>query len=87
MIHRLNTPIAEDETGGELALRLSELGALALIEALSLIDMGGAVEVPQDPSEATYAPRITRDMARIRWDSTAQEVSRMIRAYDPRPAS
>ena len=34
------TPIAHDETYGELQLRLSELGALALIEALSLLDIG-----------------------------------------------
>ena len=34
------TPIVHDETYGELQLRLSELGALALIEALALLDIG-----------------------------------------------
>ncbi len=38
------TPIVHDETYGELQLRLSELGALALIEALSLLDLGQIVE-------------------------------------------
>ena len=32
------TPILDDETAGELTLRLSELGAGALIEALALMD-------------------------------------------------
>ena len=29
------TPILDDETGGELTVRLSELGALAIVEALA----------------------------------------------------
>src|SRR5690349_3567551 len=45
------TPIVPDETYGELQLRLSELGALALIEALALLDIGEAVERPQDESQ------------------------------------
>src|SRR6476646_3162460 len=44
------TPIAHDETYGELQLRMSELGALALIEALSLLDIGQITERPQDES-------------------------------------
>src|SRR6186713_1216585 len=59
------TPIVHDETYGELQLRLSELGALALIEALSLIDIGQITERPQDESLATFAPKIERDDARI----------------------
>ena len=35
-------PILDDETYGELQNRLSELGALTLIEALALIEMGEA---------------------------------------------
>src|SRR5690349_5695241 len=40
IILQARTPIVEDETFGELALRLSELGALTLIEALSLMELG-----------------------------------------------
>jgi methionyl-tRNA formyltransferase len=87
VIHALATPIADDETGGELALRLSEMGALALIEALSLIDIGNIAETPQDDAAATYAPKIDRDATRVRWDATALDVSRAIRAYDPRPGA
>src|SRR5215212_9149780 len=38
-------PILEDETYGELQNRLAELGALTLIEALAMIEMGEAPEV------------------------------------------
>ena len=59
------TPIVHDETYGELQLRLSELGALALIEALSLLDIGQIVEREQEESFATFAPKIERDDARL----------------------
>ncbi|MGE5749638.1 MAG: methionyl-tRNA formyltransferase, partial [Gemmatimonas sp.] len=75
------------ETYGELQNRLSELGAQTLIEALALIDMGAAKEVDQDDSIATYAPKVTRDDAKVDWTLSADEVSRIIRAYDPRPSA
>jgi methionyl-tRNA formyltransferase len=87
VILRMPTPIADDETYGELQLRLSELGALALIEALALISVAAAVEVTQDDSRATYAPKVDRDAARIDWTLHADRVARLIRAYDPRPGA
>lgn len=87
IILQLGAPVAEDETFGELALRLSELGATALIEALALIELGQAPETPQDESAATYAPKIDRAITRVDWSSDARGVSRAIRAYDPRPGA
>jgi methionyl-tRNA formyltransferase len=87
VIHTLTTPIAPDETYGELALRLSELGALALVEALALTETGGAREVPQDDALATYAPKTEREHARVDWTRPAEDVARAIRAYDPRPGA
>ena len=81
------TPVADDETAGELALRLSELGSGALIEALAMIELGVARAVPQDESLATYATKLSRDTARVSWSGTAYEVARHVRAYDPRPAA
>ena len=81
------TPIPNDETYGELQLRLAEMGAMALIEALALIDIGRATETPQDESRATYAPKIDRAQTRIDWTADAPAVSRIIRAYDPRPGA
>jgi methionyl-tRNA formyltransferase len=81
------TPIVHDETYGELQLRLSELGALALIEALSLLDIGAIVERPQDDAAATLAPKIERDDARIDWAHPAAEIAAAIRAFDPKPGA
>src|SRR5215475_256218 len=87
VILQMRTPIPEDETFGELQLRLAEMGALALIQALALIGLGTAIEVPQDQGRATYAPKIDRDMTQIDWSADAPAVARLIRAYDPRPGA
>ena len=87
VIHQARTPILPDETAGELALRLSEMGAQALIEALALLEMGIAQPIPQDDSAATYAPKLTRETAAVDWTRPATEVARHIRAYDPRPGA
>jgi methionyl-tRNA formyltransferase len=87
IVHQVRTPIVEDETAGELALRLSELGAAALIEALALIELGMAKAEPQDDSAATYAAKLTRESAQVDWMSSAHDVARHIRAYDPKPGA
>jgi methionyl-tRNA formyltransferase len=87
VLHRVPTPIASDETGGELEVRLAELGALALIEALTLLDAEAIVPQPQDARLATYAPKITAETARIDWEAPAPELARLVRALDPRPGA
>lgn len=86
-ILQVRTPVPEDETYGELQLRLAELGALALIEALALITLGSANETPQDDRQATYASKVDRASTRVDWTANAAEVARTIRAYDPRPGA
>lgn len=87
VILQLGTTVNADETYGELALRLSELGAAAVVEALTLMDLGAAKETPQDDALATYAGKIDRDSTRVDWSKDAVTVSRLIRAYDPRPGA
>ena len=87
VICQAKTPIPNDETYGELQLRLAEMGALALIEALALIDLGKATETPQNDAAATYAHKVEREHTLIDWTKDAPTVSRMIRAYDPKPGA
>ncbi|MEO8579488.1 MAG: methionyl-tRNA formyltransferase [Gemmatimonadales bacterium] len=87
MIFQATTPVFEDETYGELQVRLSELGALTLVEALTLVSLGQAKETAQDDSRATYAPKVNRESSRINWKDSALEISRLIRASDPRPGA
>ena len=87
IILQARTPVARDETAGELELRLSELGALALVEAVTLMQLGRATEREQDHAEATHAPKIEREDARVPWNDGAGTVARRIRAYDPKPGA
>jgi methionyl-tRNA formyltransferase len=79
--------IDPDVTGGELAEHLSEMGAQALVEVLALFQTNGLEPHPQDHARATYAPKLTRDTAHIRWTDPAERVARLIRGLDPRPGA
>jgi methionyl-tRNA formyltransferase len=87
IVHRVSTGIDADETAGALAARLADVGAVALVEALSLISGGLARPQPQDHAKATYAPKIEREMARLFWQHDAGTLVRQIRAFDPAPGA
>jgi len=80
-------PIGADETAAELASRLSEIGAEALVEALMLMEAGELEATPQDESRVTWAPLVTRDHARVDWSRDAGAVACHIRAFDDAPGA
>lgn len=87
ILHQVATPIADDETGGELTVRLAELGAEALVEALTLIEEAGLEGRPQDHARATLAPKIRREEEQVDWTVAAEVAARKIRAFDPKPGA
>ncbi len=87
VLQRVPTPIAEDETFGELSVRMAELGAFALVQALELIQLGEAEFETQDHDQATMAPKITRDTAHIDWSGEADTIARLVCAMDPYPGA
>jgi methionyl-tRNA formyltransferase len=87
VLHRVTTPIADDETAGTLSRRLAGLGAGALVEAVSLIGAGLERAQPQDDGAATYAPKISRELARLDWTRDPQALERQVRAFDPAPGA
>lgn len=87
MLHTVRTPIAPEETAGDLTARLAELGAQALVDALSLLGAGAARPKVQDHASATLAPKIGREVAHIDWTDDAAVIARKIRAMDPEPGA
>jgi methionyl-tRNA formyltransferase len=79
--------IGPTETATELGTRLSEVGAEALVEALALLEEGAAEEVEQDHAQATFAPKVNRDMARVDWTRSAVELGWHLRGLDARPGA
>jgi methionyl-tRNA formyltransferase len=87
VLHRVATPVAEDETAGTLSRRLAALGAGALVEAISLIGAGLDRPQPQNDGAATYAPKVGRELARLDWSRDPQALERQVRAFDPAPGA
>jgi methionyl-tRNA formyltransferase len=87
ILHQIPHRIPNDVTGGELSEHLAEMGAQALVEALELLEANMLNPVPQKDADATYAPKLTREVARIDWNEPASTVVRKILALDPRPGA
>lgn len=79
--------IEPDENAGELLQRLSQVGALLLIETLAGLELGEITPVPQDNSQATIARSIKPEEGRIDWQKSADEVANLVRAFTPRPGA
>jgi methionyl-tRNA formyltransferase len=79
--------IRPEETCGSLHDRLSEIAPEVLIESLRLLAEGNAVRIPQDNTEATYAPKLKREHGQIHWSEPAETIERKIRAFNPWPGA
>lgn len=84
--HKRVTAISGIDTSATLFERLAHLGAEALIGAMPGI-ASGASPVAQGATGVTHAPKVDRNLARIRWDEPAAAVSCRIRAMDPAPGA
>jgi methionyl-tRNA formyltransferase len=87
ILFQMEEPIGEQETASDLRMRLSEIGAEALVEALVLLEAGVIEEWEQDESRATYAPKVDRATARIDWARDSVDVSNFIRGMDAVPGA
>ncbi len=87
MLLKVETPIGELETAGELTQRLSELGARLLIDTLKGYPDGGLKPTPQDEALASYQPMLTKEMGRIDWMRGAEEIARQVRGLNPWPCA
>jgi methionyl-tRNA formyltransferase len=78
--------IRSDDTAGALLDRLAVVGSGLLVATLDALEDGQIRAVPQT-GEPTFAPKITVDDARVRWDLPAMGVDRQVRACTPAPGA
>ena len=77
----------DDETAGHLHDRLSILAGALMVRALRAIAEAKVEEKPQNSAEATYAPKIDKDVGLVDWSRPGEKVSAFIRALDPKPGA
>lgn len=87
MLLKETIPITNEDTAQTLHDKLSELGAKAIVDALTLMQQNKITPVDQDESLACYAKKINKKDAFIDWKETAEHVNHMIRAYNPVPGA
>src|SRR5262249_51865241 len=72
--------IGPDETAGELEARLAQLGSRLALEVIDQLAKGTARAIPQNPIQASKAPKLTKEHGAIDWHRPAREVCNQIRA-------
>ncbi len=87
MLLKYETEIAPDETAPELYARLAEAGAPLIVETLRGLAGGTITLTPQDNSQATLAPPLKKEDARINWTLSAQTIYDRIRGFQPWPGA
>ena len=81
------TPIGENETAGELLDRLAVQGADLLSNVLRKYETGTVTALPQDESQVTFAPMLSKEMCPIDWTKSARQVHDHVRGLHPWPVA
>jgi methionyl-tRNA formyltransferase len=79
--------IGENETAGELAPRLAELGAQLVRSELVRYVQGELTARPQDHAAATMAPLLSKEQGRIDWTRPARALHALVRGTHPWPGA
>jgi len=87
ILQQRSCPILPGESAAGLQARLAGLGGDCLLQTLHDLAAGRAVADRQDAGLATYAPAIAKQQARIDWRQQADNIERMVRAFNPAPVA
>ena len=87
MIARRSLRLDPTWTAEQLHDQLAPIGAELLLETLDDLEAALRGAIPQQASQACYAPRLTKQQARIDWHKPASVLQREVQAYHPWPVS
>lgn len=83
-----SVPLEPSETGGSLHDKLSELGALALLDCVKRLAAGEPMTAKEQPETSmTYARKLDKAEARLDWAEPAVALERKVRAFNPWPVT
>lgn len=84
---RKETEILPEDNFGSLHDRLMMLGTEAILETIDMIQSGSFTLLPQNDELATPAPKITKEICRINFTKSAEEIHNLIRGLSPSPGA
>ena len=87
IIDQIHTAIDPDEDVEAVHDRLARLGGKLLVKVVSAIADGSAARTPQEPSQVTYAPMLSRELCPLDWSRPAKEIHNKVRGLTPWPAT
>jgi methionyl-tRNA formyltransferase len=87
MVAVAETPVGPDETAGELASRLADVGAALAAEWLPRLVAGDFPSTPQDHARATCAPKLEKEEGRLDPMRPARGEYDRFRAFTPNPGA
>lgn len=79
--------LSKEETTGSLTLKLADLGAEALLEAIPAWIAGKITPEAQDESKASHTRMLRKEDGLLRWELPAAVLARQVHAYIPWPGS
>ena len=83
MLLEARTPIALLDNFDDLVARLASIGADLLTETLLKLDQGALQPIPQDDTQATYAPLIKKEDYWLDWSRSTIALHNQIRGFYP----
>lgn len=85
MLAKIACPLDPQETAGSLHDKLAQIAAEPLLRTLDLVAEQQAQAEIQNNDLATYAAKINKEDAHIKWQQSAKEIDQVIRAFNPWP--
>jgi len=80
-------PILPEDTAQQLHDALAEAGGPLALKTISEIEKGTLRFIPQDESEATYAPKLKKEEGRLNWNKDNVSLLNLIRGVQPWPGA
>ncbi len=87
IIKQKRIKILENENYGSLKNRMAIEGAPLLLDTINLITDGKILPIQQDENFVSKAPKITKKMTFINWNSSSIDIYNFIRGLSPSPGA
>lgn len=79
--------IEDSENSITLENKLGKIGGELLVEVLPAWIEGKIKPIPQSNEQASYAGKIPKDLYQIKWNRSAEEIVRQVKAFAPCPGA